>query len=185
MKEINLIDIIERQRENKYSLLMVHKKTHRAFAITTGFSEAWAIIVALKNIDSERPSTSNLLYNLTTSFDLKFKRIDITNSSQNLFYAKARFESSEKEEVLDCRPSDGIALAIKYGSPMFISSRVLQKFSFRIPFKYWKNPTKHKGINAIIDKVNRKKDAEQLERKRINKTFITDITRELIEYAHQ
>jgi uncharacterized protein len=178
MLEIKLIDIIERQGENKYSLLMLEMDSYRAISITTGFTESWAIIMAIKKMNPERPVTYNLLCNVIRSCGLKFQNLKITNIDNSLFFAKAVFNKEE----FDCRPSDGIALAIQNSAPIYISEDILKDYSFLIPIKFRKKIFPQKGIQAIIDKVNWKEEEKQARAKKVSKKFITDMTRELVEY---
>lgn len=183
MKRVKLLDIVERQGENKYSLLFLDEE-QRALIMTTGYNEIWAIVVALKNIKPERPITHNLLNNIVSISGLEVKKVVIGAAKNNVFYGNIHFESKEKKHEIDCRPSDGIALAMQNSAPIYIEDEILNEHGTPLPEKYKNARTFEKGINSIITKSLQKQQIISAELQKATKEYISDITLELIDYVH-
>ncbi len=106
-------------------ILLTDQEDKKVLPIWVGALEAHAIAVALENITMSRPLTHDLLKNICTILGAKISHIVITDLHENTFYAEIHICASGKEMVIDARPSDAIALALRTSAPVF----VLQKLS--------------------------------------------------------
>jgi bifunctional DNase/RNase len=98
--------------------------------IWVGAYEANAIALEIEKIAPQRPMTHDLLRNLITEVGAEVKRIVITELRDNTFYAVIEMVKSNGESILlDSRPSDAIALALRADSPIFVNADVLQASS--------------------------------------------------------
>jgi len=183
MKELKLVDIIERQGENKYTLLMVDP-CNRALSITTGFTEAFAVIMAIKKAKSVRPATFNLLCNVIKEGGFKFIHTHIASVADNIFHANIRLDNNGKLFTLDCRPSDGIALALEHSSPIYINEELMNEFSYKVPPDISLTEGKQKGIDAIVNKFNKKDQENKRVLKNATRVFITEMTKEIVEFIN-
>jgi len=95
--------------------------------IWIGLLEAASIASVLQNISFDRPMTHDLFKNLTQMLDVQVNRIDICDLKDNTFYAEIHFASQERSFTMDARPSDAIALALRYHAPIFVDERVIEK----------------------------------------------------------
>ena len=108
-------------------VLLKETDTQRALPIWIGLNEANAIATCLAGIKPPRPMTHDLLYNALLKAGYKIKDIVITDLKDNTFYAMIGLSSDAGALEVDSRPSDAIALAVRAGSPIFVSEEVLEK----------------------------------------------------------
>ncbi len=101
--------------------------TGRLLPIWIGHPEATAILLALQGVAPPRPMTHDLLRNVMDSTGLDLSRVDIVRLEEGTFYAELVLEAAGRELVLDARPSDSIALAIRTGSPIYVSEDILDE----------------------------------------------------------
>lgn len=99
--------------------------------IWVGIFEANAIAIQLENILSPRPMTHDLLKNLIDGLDAEIERVVITDLKENTFYATIHIRNRNGEGVLllDARPSDAMALALRANAVIFVEEAVLDKSS--------------------------------------------------------
>lgn len=103
-------------------------ENRRALPIWIGTAEASAIIRQLENIKSARPMTHDLLFNVLESTGYMVVRIEINDISSDTYYASIYLSHKDgHEEVIDSRPSDAIALALKAKSPIFATANVVSE----------------------------------------------------------
>jgi len=105
---------------------------HRMLPIFIGGPEATAIALALDEVATPRPMTHDLLKNLLDELQATLQRLDITSLSSGTFYAEMHLTTPTGEIHLSCRPSDGIALALRTGSPVFASTAVVDEAGYTI-----------------------------------------------------
>ncbi|MBI5893116.1 MAG: bifunctional nuclease family protein [Deltaproteobacteria bacterium] len=102
-----------------------------ALPIWIGFMEASAIAVELEKIKLSRPMTHDLLKEILKMLDVNVKRIEVNDLKDNVYYATIHLsfsaEGKEKLHLIDSRPSDAIALAIRTACPIFVDEKVIEK----------------------------------------------------------
>ena len=98
----------------------------RYLPIWVGPYEAEAITVALQEIEMSRPLTHDLLKNVFTAFNARIKRIEIINLRNDVFYGNIVAEADGHEFIVDSRPSDAIALAVRAHVPILVHPSVME-----------------------------------------------------------
>lgn len=99
----------------------------RAVPIWIGLFEASAIATQLEKIDLSRPMTHDLLLNVITALQVRIIRIEINDLKNNTFFATIHLEKNGSELLVDSRPSDAIALALRASAPIFVDEMVVEK----------------------------------------------------------
>lgn len=95
--------------------------------IWVGPYEANAIALEIEKIAPQRPMTHDLLRNLIVEMGAEVSRIVITELRDNTFFAAIELVKNSGEQVLiDSRPSDAIALALRADSPIFVNEEVIK-----------------------------------------------------------
>jgi bifunctional DNase/RNase len=102
-------------------------RSERILPIWIGVFEANAIALTIENIPTPRPMTHDLLKNLLNKFDIAIDRIVVTDVQNNTFYAAIHCRRLGQEWVIDSRPSDAIALALRMNSPIYVEDGVMIK----------------------------------------------------------
>ena len=86
---------------------------------------AVAIQNALEHVEPDRPSTHDLLKNVIESLDAKVTRITVDDMWQGTPYAKISINCHGTELEIDSRPSDAIAIALRFNARIFVADAVL------------------------------------------------------------
>lgn len=123
MVEMKVVNLTAQNRQR-----MVWLQSHddeMMLPIIIGDAEAIAISFELAGKQMSRPLTHDLLKAILEQFDAQVERVDIVDLKEEIFYAELVISLKGEELRLDARPSDSIALALKYGAPVFISEEVL------------------------------------------------------------
>jgi hypothetical protein len=98
-----------------------------ALPIWIGLIEASAIATELEQIKLSRPMTHDLMRTMLERSEVSVDRIEICDLADNTFYAKIWFIRQGGGFMLDSRPSDAIALALRTKSPIFVTRQVIEK----------------------------------------------------------
>ncbi len=102
-------------------------ENRRALPIWIGTAEASAIIRQLENIKSSRPMTHDLMFNMLETLGYTVQKIEINDLSSDTYFASIHLKkgANGKEQTIDARPSDAIALALKAAAPIYVTSNVI------------------------------------------------------------
>jgi uncharacterized protein len=98
-----------------------------ALPIWIGLIEASAIATELEKIQLARPMTHDLIRNMLKELSVSVDRIEINDLADNTFYASLFLTGGGRELILDSRPSDAIALALRTNAPIYVDQRVMEK----------------------------------------------------------
>lgn len=93
--------------------------------IWIGQAEATAILLAVEGVPLKRPMTHDLLKDMLDTLDTYVERVEITRVEEGTFYAAITLRGEERTRIVDARPSDSIALAVRTGAPIFVAEEVL------------------------------------------------------------
>jgi hypothetical protein len=95
--------------------------------IWVGAYEANAIALEIEKIATQRPMTHDLLRNLIVEMGARVERVVVTELRDNTFFAVIEMRNSSGEFImLDSRPSDAIALALRADCPIYVNEEVIQ-----------------------------------------------------------
>lgn len=112
-----------------YAIILKEVAGNRRLPIIIGQYEAQSIALELEGIKPPRPLTHDLLKEVIETFGYSVNYIIINELKDSTFYAKIKFDSSSIEE-LDARPSDAIAVALKFSAPIYVNSEIMDEVGF-------------------------------------------------------
>lgn len=95
--------------------------------IWIGLLEASSIATALENIETPRPMTHDLIKNMLDNLGVKIMKIEVNDLKDNTYYALIHLDVNKKRMVIDSRPSDAIAIALRTSAPIFVEESVIQR----------------------------------------------------------
>lgn len=95
--------------------------------IWIGISEAQAIASRIEGIEPPRPMTHDLLRSIVDQLGAKVVKVVISDLKENTFFAALHLDQAGKSLVVDARPSDAIALALRTEAPIFVLQAVLDQ----------------------------------------------------------
>ena len=129
-------------------------KEKYAIPIWIGVYEASAIAAKLEDMELERPLTHDLMTNILATLKAEVSRIEIYDIKDNTYYANLFFISDGEEIVIDSRPSDAIALALRTDASIFVHKKVID-MSRKIDIgEDDKNKTKDEKWAEILEGLN-------------------------------
>ena len=109
-----------------YAVLLQEKDSDRSLPIIVGSSEAQAIALYLEGVDMPRPMTHDLLINVLENLEGEINRVTIAKISKGTFFAEIEVSNPQiGEMIIDARPSDAIAIALRTLSPIYVSDEVM------------------------------------------------------------
>jgi uncharacterized protein len=94
--------------------------------IWVGIFEANAIAIEMEKMSAPRPMTHDLVRNLIRHLDARLEKIVITEIKDDTFHAALWLTQADETVMIDARPSDAIALALRADCPIFVSEQVMQ-----------------------------------------------------------
>ncbi len=99
----------------------------KALPIWIGIFEANAIALEMEKVSTPRPMTHDLIRNIIKEMKARVSRIVINDLKDNTFYAKIHIAQNDSEMIIDSRPSDAIALALRVQAPIFVAKKVIEE----------------------------------------------------------
>lgn len=110
-----------------YALLLIEEDGERRIPIIIGGFEAQAIVIKLENLEPPRPLTHDLIKKMADQFNIKVVEVMIYKLEEGVFYSKMVCTNGEKEYSIDSRTSDAVAIALRFGCPIYIDNDILEK----------------------------------------------------------
>lgn len=126
--EVHVTGVYERIEHGQPRALLVQLRDNygRTVPIVIGPFEAHAIVTALNDETPPRPMTHDLTRNILTRLGVSIDRVLIDDLWQGTFYAKIFLLHGDEEIEVDARPSDAIALALRFRAPIYMAESVLE-----------------------------------------------------------
>lgn len=165
-------------QSSNYAVVMGEVDGNRRLPIVIGGFEAQAIAVAMEGMIPSRPLTHDLLKNVLDTFEIEVSEILINNLVEGVFHARIVCIQHGREFEIDSRTSDAIAMAVRYGCPIFTYDFILDAAGVRIEdpqpgeteeVKEEKPKRRRRGyaeysvddLSAMLDKVIGEEDYEK------------------------
>ncbi len=128
MIHVELSKIIIDEKRQDQIIVLKEKNGERQFPIVIGFLEASSIKMKISGLEVPRPMTHDLLVSTIDALGAKLERLVIDKLVENTFHAKLELKTADgKFKIVDARPSDGIALAVRTGAQIFVEEDVLKR----------------------------------------------------------
>jgi bifunctional DNase/RNase len=109
-----------------YALILKEMGGNRRLPIIIGAFEAQSIALEMEGIKPPRPLTHDLMKTIIDKMGVSLSEVTVHELREGTFYAKISLDSQE----IDSRPSDAIALAVRYSVPIYVSEKVMEEASF-------------------------------------------------------
>jgi uncharacterized protein len=108
-----------------YALVLGEASGKRRLPIIIGAAEAQAIALELESIKTNRPMTHDLIYNMARHFDINLLEVIINDLHEGIFYARLILEVNGEVHEIDSRPSDAVAIGVRFKAPVYTYESVL------------------------------------------------------------
>lgn len=110
---------------HSYAVVLGEVNGLRRLPIVIGGFEAQAIAVALERMQPSRPLTHDLMKNFMMAFNIDLHEIIINDLQEGIFYSKLICSSDKDTVEIDSRTSDAVALAVRFGCPIYTYDNIL------------------------------------------------------------
>ena len=113
---------------NAFVVILQEKNGKRILPIWIGRAEAESIAVHLDGVERARPMTHDLAQSLIATLGGTLQRVQVSRVHEGTFYAEMLVLAHGVQHVIDARPSDSIAIALRCGAPLFAADELLSDF---------------------------------------------------------
>lgn len=123
--EVNIEGVFAAENAGQISRFVLLSDGTRKLPILIGPYEAQAISLPLEGTRPDRPMTHDLLRNIIDRFNCQLDRVVIDDLWNTIYYAKLYLRRGDEELEIDARPSDAIAMAVRFEAPIYVSEGIL------------------------------------------------------------
>lgn len=132
MVELIVSDILSKTSDDRaFVMILREREGNRKILVAIGYGEAQAVALALKGIETKRPVTHDLFRNFAEAFGATMQCVTIDKVSDGTFYSNMLFRQGETLREVDARTSDAVAVALRFGAPIYIEEELLKRVSIR------------------------------------------------------
>lgn len=114
-------------QSGSFTLILGEIDGKRRLPIVIGMFEAQAIAIEIEKIIPNRPMTHDLFKSFSANFGFTIEHILVSDMKEGVFYAKIVCHGATKRVEIDARPSDAIAIAVRFDAPIFCSTAVMSE----------------------------------------------------------
>jgi bifunctional DNase/RNase len=151
MLEVKIDGLALDMTTNSPVVILAPLNLNKVLPIWIGHSEAWAIAMELSGIGSKRPMTHDLLKMVISALSAKIEKVEITELREQTFYARLLLSADGKSYAIDARPSDSIAMALKWGAPIFAEETLFNLRESDQPTEISNDP---ESLSERLKKIN-------------------------------
>ncbi len=128
MVEMELNKIVIDEKRHDQLIVLKEKNGNRILPIVIGLPEASAIKLKISGFQPPRPLTHDLLHNAIENLNASTVKIIIDKLEDSAFHAKIVLKTADgQERIIDARPSDSIALAVRAHAPIFVEDEIIKQ----------------------------------------------------------
>jgi uncharacterized protein len=124
--QVQIEGLYEAERDRQAHQFIMLTDGERRLPISIGTPEAKAILDPIENEVPDRPMTHDLLRAVIDRFGATVERVMIDDLWHGVFYAKLVLQKGDEEIIIDARPSDAIAIAVRFQAPIFVQSKIFE-----------------------------------------------------------
>ncbi|MFM2227607.1 MAG: hypothetical protein RL664_950 [Bacteroidota bacterium] len=126
--QLDLVDITPSSSSNgAYVMALTEIAGARSLAIVIGPAEAHSIVIVMEKMPITRPLTHDLFVSLAENFEIHVEEVFIYQMIDGIFYARIIVRGNGKTVEVDSRTSDAVAIAIRFGAPIFCAKEVMDE----------------------------------------------------------
>ena len=141
-----------------YALILTEENGDRRIPIIIGGFEAQAIVIRLENLNPPRPLTHDLFKTFADEFVISIMEVFIFKLEEGVFFSRLVCNNGEKEISIDSRTSDAVALALRFGCPIYITEEILDKAGITVNPESVDNTTGSQ-VGSMLDPESSKYDS--------------------------
>ncbi|MDD5120273.1 MAG: bifunctional nuclease family protein [Candidatus Omnitrophica bacterium] len=129
MVEMELNKIVIDEKRHDQLIALKEKGGSRVLPIVIGLNEASAIKLKISGFNPPRPLTHDLIFTMLNDLNVSVDKIVIDKLEENTFHAKIIIKLADgRLKTIDARPSDSIALAVRFHAPIFVEDAIINQY---------------------------------------------------------
>jgi len=129
MVEMELNKIVIDEKRHDQLIVLKEKGGSRVLPIVIGLNEASAIKLKISGFNPPRPLTHDLIYIMLKDLNASVEKIIIDKLEETTFHAKIVIKTGSGDlKIIDARPSDSVALAVRFHAPIFVEDEIVRQF---------------------------------------------------------
>jgi uncharacterized protein len=125
MVEVHVVRLAIDGVSNAHVVILQEKGGERLLPIWIGSAEADSILMEINNVRKERPLTHDLCKSLIVGLGGELRRVQITKVAKGTYFAEMHIVRGGEIVHVDARPSDSIAIALRFPAPIFADESLL------------------------------------------------------------
>jgi bifunctional DNase/RNase len=172
-------------QSGSFTLILGEVEGRRRLPIVIGMFEAQAIAIEIEKIIPNRPMTHDLFKSFSANFGFAIEHILVSDMREGVFYAKIVCHSATKRVEIDARPSDAIAIAVRFDAPIFCSTAVMSEAAIEFSEEDEKKEQESTSKSSSSSGTKKKSDTslKDFSLDKLNKMLDQAITNEDYEKA--
>ncbi|MFY0687376.1 MAG: bifunctional nuclease family protein [Cyclobacteriaceae bacterium] len=170
-------------QSGSFALVLGEVEGNRRLPIIIGMFEAQAIAIEIEKITPNRPMTHDLFKSFAFSFDVKVEEIVISDLKEGVFFSRIVCNHNGKRVDIDSRPSDAIAIGLRFGVPIFTNEAILNEAGIMLTDEEDETPTEERESVEVEDEKPQK--LGDMSSEKLSKMLETALTEEDYERAAQ
>ncbi|KXK02619.1 MAG: bifunctional nuclease family protein [Ignavibacteriaceae bacterium] len=149
--DVSGVSLTSTLQDGGYAVILKEMNGERRLPIIVGQNEAQSIAYQLEEISTPRPMTHDLIKIIIEKFGYEVDKVIIDELKDSTFYSKISFNDSQVERI-DARPSDAIAIALRFSAPIYVTEDIMNEVGF-VPTE-----TKITGKDTDVEELQSDKD---------------------------
>ena len=159
---------------HSYAVVLGEVNGLRRLPIVIGGFEAQAIAVALEKMQPSRPLTHDLMKNFMNAFSIELHEIIICDLQEGIFYSKLVCSSDNDTVEIDSRTSDALALAVRFGCPIYTYENILESAGIMMEETSGKKKKTKELAEVETEESTGKEDLKNMSLEELN-TLLNDV----------
>jgi bifunctional DNase/RNase len=154
---------------HSYAVVLGEINGLRRLPIVIGGFEAQAIAVALERMNPSRPLTHDLMKNFMLAFNVELHEVIINDLQEGIFYSKLVCSSENDTVEIDSRTSDALALAVRFGCPIYTYDTILESAGILMEDDDKKKKSATAAASPVTTETTGGEDLKSLSMEELNK----------------
>ncbi|MCT4645437.1 MAG: bifunctional nuclease family protein, partial [Carboxylicivirga sp.] len=133
--KLNILGLSYSQTQSgAYALVLAEEDGERRIPIIIGGVEAQSIAIKLEGLEPPRPLTHDLFLNFSKSFNIEVTEVVVYKLEEGIFYSELVCKKDNEQLHIDSRTSDAVALALRFGCPIYTYEDIIEKAGIVLDF---------------------------------------------------
>jgi bifunctional DNase/RNase len=134
LQKVTIGTVLFDQAKGAAVITLVEETGDRVLPIFIGIWEGMAIYRELNRASAQRPMLHDLFFNILQGLHTRLEKVVVDSLSDSTYYARLHFQQHDTTIIADARPSDAIALAVKFQAPIYVAEAILEAAGKRADF---------------------------------------------------